>query len=523
MKTHHLSYGKKTVGRPPVTQLSELDLIEIQSHYLPTNRTKKEGSILLAWVRFCESREDLQHLVKDHMPATTIPEAVREACRKAKALVGPTRGGAVRLRHEGAYVPGTMRKHHAVKRRLWAGERASVDDATRNVACWIPWPWGGCPCSDKFGVRLGRWQTLVVHDDASSFIPYVSSVFRWQQSYRATDAAAAIYRAERDVVQFDQWSIEGGVWQAKRTLEVLGGRFISAKGRPNQKLVESYFGRLWTIMAGQPGDVGRHRGEIRANSDLYVKARGGQVDPRLHFMSLTQAQEALYGSIQYLNEKRIVSRTYGTWVPKDRWENDLLESPRAVRANADDFLILPVAKTHTVRNGSIRTTEEGPMGVPMIWTFAGDWLWQHEGRKVTCYFDPLAEWPVVATITLAEGRKPLGTVECISPEMASKDRAAEMVKSIRQTMMTEVRNFHRIHTERILRHSGGIATTATTHQPVSTVDTPAARDAGTRTERQSGESISTPRSAPAQAPRITRDDLASSLSRRAARFQETEA
>lgn len=513
MTTHILSFGKKAAGRPPVVTLTEEDLRTIKSYYLPTNRTKKEGSILLAWVRFCESRPEFHHLVKDHMPATTIPTAVVEACRQAKALIGPARGGPARLRHEAAYVPGTMRRHHVEKRRLMAGDRASVDDATRNVACWIPWPWGGCPCSDKFGVRLGRWQTLLVHDDATSFIPFVSSVFRWQQSYRATDAAAAIYRAERDVCQFDQWSIEGGVWQSKRTLAVLGGRFISAKGRPNQKLVESYIGRLWTIMAGQPGDVGRHQAEIRRNSDLYVKARQGRVDPREHFMSLTEAQNALYESIQYLNEKRMLSRTYGSWVPQDRWNADLYESPRATRSDAEDFLILPVAETRKVRGGTIKITEEGPLGCPMVWSFQDPWLWQYEGREVTAYFDPLAEWPVEATLTLAESRKPIGSAVCVNPLDASKDRATEMATAIRQTMMTEVRILSKMHTERIVRHPSGIITSAAGGN-VSHVDTPAPDRMPLEILRE------TPSREPLAAlPRVTRDDLADSLARKAARLR----
>ncbi len=111
----------KRLGRPPVADLSPTDLREIQSFYLPTNRNKKEGSILLAWVRFCESKPHLRHLVEDHMPATTIPTAVVDACRKAKALVGPARGGRPRLRHESACVPGTMRWNEAAGRRLYAG------------------------------------------------------------------------------------------------------------------------------------------------------------------------------------------------------------------------------------------------------------------------------------------------------------------------------------------------------------------------------------------------------------------
>ena len=520
MKTHCISFGKKRNGRPPVVDLSASDLQEIQSYYLPTNRNKREGSILLAWVRFCESRPDLNHLVENHMPATTIPTAVVEACRAAKALIGPHRGGAPRLRHESAYVPGTMRRHHAVQRRLWAGERASVDDATRNVACWIPWPWGGCPCSDKYGVRLGRWQTLIVHDDASSFIPFVSSVFRWHGSYRATDAAAAIYRTERDVVQFDHWAIEGGVWQAKRTLDILGGRFISAKGRPNQKLVESYIGRLWTIMAGQPGDVGRHQAEIKKNSELYVKARGGHFDPRQHFMSLTEAQNALYSSIDYLNEKRIVSRTYGTWVPQDRWNADLEESPRAGRSSAEDFLILPVAETRKVRRGMIRVREDGPLGIPMEWTFTAEWLWNFEGRDATVYFDPMAAWPVQGTVTLAGTRKPLGTVECISPVDMSKDRATEMVKAIRQSMMTEVRILDKKHTERIVRHPSGVMSNST-HAAQVSADTIIECPRGHTTETSRHETLPViVRGGAAAAPRATRDDLATSLSRRAARLRE---
>lgn len=521
MSKHILTFGKKSHGRPPVVDLSAADLKTIQSYYLPTNATKTEGSILLAWVRFCESREDLLHLVKDHMPATTIPTAVVEACHQAKAAIGPHRGGAARLRHESAYVPGTMRRHHAAPRRLMAGDRASIDDATRNVACWIHWPWGGCPCSEKYGVRLGRWQTLIVHDDASSFIPLVSSVFRWHQSYRATDAAAAIYHAERDVLQFDHWSIEGGVWQTKRVLDILAGRFISAKGRPNQKLVENYIGRLWNIMAGQLGDVGRHRGEIVTNSQTYIACREGRKDPREHFMSLPQAQRALYDSIDYLSEKRIESRQYGKWVPKERWESDLAEAPRGPRKDSDSFLIRPVAETRTVSNDSVSVTEDGPMGVRMKWMFTADWMAAYRGRKITIYFDPMQEWPVQAVCTLPGSRTPIGVAECINPLGESKDAAIELVKSVRQTVLTEMRILSKMHEERImrtLRHQGGVSISQQSAAPegeIQTVDRH--QDRGEIIIQGVNPRIS--RESPANHPRITRDDLADSLARRAARLR----
>jgi hypothetical protein len=527
---HYLSFGKKPTGRPPVIELSATDLDEISAHYVAgTNHSKSEGSMLLAWVRFCEERpEKFGHLVCDHMPATTIPTAVVEACRKRRAIIGAYRGGASRQRHEGAYVPGTMRRHHAMERRLWAGERASVDDATRNVACTIPWPWGGCPCSDKFGVRLGRWQTLIVHDDASSFVPFISSVFRWEQSYRATDAASVILRAETSVCQWDHWSIEGGVWQAKRTLAILAGRFISAKGRPNQKLVENYIGRLWGIMAEQSGDVGRHRGEMKSASDLYIRCRQGREDPRKHFMSLTPAQEQLYTAVEYLNEKRIRSRTYGEWVPKSRWESDMEEAPHPLRNVAEDFLIMPAAETRKVRSGMFKLTMDGPQGIPMVWTFAADWLYQYEGRHVTAYFDPMAAWPVTATITLQGDRKPLGTVECINTIGESKDRAAEIVKSIRQTMMSETRVIATRFTERQIRHNQGVIVTtsgAPASAPIENAG-PSAEEIETRwnaakpavewgSDLRLGTAPRDPREAAAPAPRATREDVSNSLARRA--------
>jgi hypothetical protein len=526
MKPIFANFGtKSSVGRSPIVKLSHDDLQAIRALYLRTNHNRKEGSMLLAWVRFCESRPDLSHLVADHMPTTTIPTQVVEACRAAKPLVGPHRGDRKRLMHEAAHVPGTMRRHQD-GRRLYAGERASADDATRNVACYIPWPWGGCPCSDKFGVRLGRWQTLIVHDDASGYVPVVSSVFRWKESYRAADVASLIYKTETDVLQFQNWAIEGGVWQAKQSLAVLGNRWISAKGRPNQKLVENYIGRLWRIMDGLVGDVGRHRGEMLKNSELYLKCRSGKEDPRKHFMSLDEGQRTLYQAVDYLAEKRMNSAAYGTWIPKERWAADLEQFPRTTRTDAADFLILPEIATRTVRKGAVSAPAPGPMGVPMHWTFMADWLWNYEGRRVTVYFDPLEAWPVIGTITLEGDRKPIGTVECVSPEVSSKDRATEMVKAIRATMMTELRILGTMHTTRTVRHSGGIIRSVSdpSEHPKQASPAPAVKvqdriGLSDPWLREPLDIPSTPRETLAPAPRVTRGDLANSLSRRLSRIR----
>jgi hypothetical protein len=115
-----------------------------------------------AWVLFCEEAGQFLHTVKHHRLAGSLPTSAKEWMRRAKGLVTPHRGGSKELRLKGPYQQGGMRSHWSENRRLRAGESFSPDDLTRNVAVWIPWPNGGCPCSEKIGVRLGRWQTLVV-------------------------------------------------------------------------------------------------------------------------------------------------------------------------------------------------------------------------------------------------------------------------------------------------------------------------------------------------------------------------
>ena len=136
---------------------------------------------------------------------------------------------------------------------------------------------------------------------------------------------------------------------------------------------------------------------------------------------------------------------------------------------------------------------------------------------MTCYFDPLSEWPVKGTLTLAGSRKSIGEVTCISPFGESRDQAAEMVKAIRQSMMTETRILSSMHTTRQIRTPGGILATSTS---------PERQDAPRIVERTERPPISfdrdvlatdprASREIPAAAPRVTRDDLSRSLSRRA--------
>jgi hypothetical protein len=433
-------------GRPREIVLTPAQSSRLGEIYLATNRTRKEGSQEAAWVLFCEECGEFLHTVKNHRLQGSLPTAAKETMWKAKGLVIAKRGGGKELRLKGPYQQGGMRTHWSENRRLRAGESYSVDDLTRNVAVWIPWPHGGCPCSEKFGVRLGRWQTLVVCDDATFAIPAVSSVFRYAASYQGTDAASLIYQTECNVgmagfgEEESRWVVEGGVWQSKAALAALNERFHSAKGRPMQKLIERWFGAVQTLDAVWNRDLGRQRGELLENNQLWIDCRAGRKDPREHFASFADGQASLLHAIGYMNEREVRSDLYGRWVPQERWESDVQANPLATRSAEDAWVMMPERRELTVsRLGMIQCTVIMEDGVSRRLAWNAPWLYEWMGRKVELYFDPLGQWPLEGVCVAPGTRRIIGTAVCQNPYGESRDADRERVAAIRRTMLSDLR------------------------------------------------------------------------------------
>jgi len=478
-------------GRPRAVVLTDDQEKKLAALYLSTNKDRSSGSMEAAWVLFCESPDGAEHAwtIRAHRVVGALPTAAVEVMRRARPLVGIARGGAKRGRSEGPYVAGAMRRSKTEERRLRAGERYSVDDLTRNVACWIEWPWGGCKLSDRFGVKLGRWQTLAVHDDATGCVIAVKSVFRAEQSYRGSDAASVIYQTERDIGLYGglsnndfcgKWIVEGGVWQSEQMLAALGGRFISAKGRPNQKLIERWFGSLQTVDSVNLGDLGRQRGEILETNAAYLACRRGERDPRGLFLPLEIGQASLVKAIEYLNEREIRSREYGNWVPQERWDADVAAWPLVRREDdSDAWVHAPERRRLTVTRAAMLSTRGlGPLGVPMTLHFTAPWLWEHAGRKLDLYFDPLGSWPIEATVVDPVRRKPLGLARCQDAYGLGVDRDAAMAAAIRRCMISETRMI--MGTRRAVTERRGVdAATVTSERGDGITDFPRSRPAQT--------------------------------------------
>lgn len=362
---------------------------------------------------------ELAAVLKRRSSKHSMPVAIKEVAARVRPLVAMHRDRRALGRCQ-AGPSGFLRQHWLEERRLRAGERVSFDDATMNIGIVVPWPCGGDRCSDRFGVRVGRFQLLLATCDGTGM--RLAHVFQVREagSYCGADAVSLFNRVNRDVCRIGMAAFEGHVWQGPRMTaarEAMGTLLLDAKGRPNLKLVENTLNPLWTRLAIElpHAQVGRFRGEEKATTDLYLRCRQGLEDPRPHFPMIEELMGAVDRSLAWLNEDRIESEVYGKWVPRERWESDMAEHPRPA-VTLDEVPVwasAPELERRTVLRGRVRVTATGPMGVRVPFYFTGPELWALNGKVVRVAFDPLQ---VEEGATILDARRPvvLGRAECVS-------------------------------------------------------------------------------------------------------------
>ncbi len=398
------------MGRPPEVVPTEAEARALLSAYLKTNLRRDKGSMttaarLVAHSEACspELREAI--LREKGAPRASkhqLPRTVKRAMQASPALVAYSRNprqADVMFGH----ARGVLRRHWRDDRRLFAGERMSSDDGSINFVVCVPWPWGGCKTSDKFGVKVGRFQFLPTNDDASDFVPGFTYAIRASGSYRAEDVCGALGRLWRDTTVPDLAVLERGTWESTRVTALCraAGVEIGRSYAPRQKLIEGVFNRLWTILSAMPGQVGRYRGEMERENKLLAAAQAGALDPREAFVSLEVAVAALEQAVQFHNRTPIESKHYGKWVPEQRWREDMAAHPRRSLDASLAYLWAPEVRTWTVRRACVGGMVEQPLGVTLPSHWWAPELLDCEGRKVTAHFDPW-EASAPATLTLAE-------------------------------------------------------------------------------------------------------------------------
>ena len=416
--------------------------------YIRSNRNRREGSIAGAALHTAArpdsplSPEVRAAIVEAHTGNNPMPVQVRRACRASLAAVALYRDEDA-LRLGGIHAVGCMRmvrEPDGDLRRLRPGERWCADDGSINFGICVPWPWGGDKCSDRYGVRVGRFQLLPCLDDGSNFCVGWQYVIRLRDSYRDQDIVWGLEGTMRAAYKPERIVLEGGAWQAGRTLEFLrqaGVPWEDAKGRPHSKLIECWFNDLWDVLSLESdGQIGRFRGEMTREKDLWGKARAGTLDPRRVWPGLTDGLNAIQRAIAYKNNKYVHTKDYGKWIPAERHAEGLAACPRPALEPGLDYLAARERRRLMVRNyGQIKARAMSPLGETFTYSFADDRLAEWQGAKVWTHFDPFAP-AVRATVTLADRFRdtPAGTllardVHCVSdaPQVAATEEGFRLV------------------------------------------------------------------------------------------------
>lgn len=401
-------------GRPPAVTLSEDEKSLLRRVYLQSNRAERSGSMTMA-ARIAARDPDnclrpetraailAERCSKHHLPAE-VRRAMREVAPTVVARYRDNREG----QNNGIYVPGWLRRDEETGRLLLPGERQVWDDASVNVAVAVPWAGRGDKAGDRWGWRAARYQLLAGIDCATDFFCGFGYVMRTSDGYRACDVANVMHRVWRQQGFMPKKVVlEGGSWQAKPTLDFLrtaGVGVVSAKGRPNQKLVENYFNRLWTalsIFLPGYGQIGRYRGEMRRENLNWMKVLSGSVDPRRHFPTLKTFLTALNQAVEYLRWERVESKIYGTWSPQDLYQGAEANGLKLVDG-LERYALPVVARRQLRRGGMVFVTAETQMeGLRHEYAFATRDGWRFDGAPVTVRFDPATAAARGAVIELA--------------------------------------------------------------------------------------------------------------------------
>jgi len=391
-------YGR--CGRPASCEVSPADAEILRAYVLRANIGRRRvsaagGCRLAAMDPDSGLSEGLRaEILKPRADPSALPRPVLAAVAEvaAPAVVGRYRDARDGVSN-GLYLPGYLRcPEDAIHRKYRPMERVSWDDGSTNFLFWVPWERGGDKCSDRFGVRLVRGQMLACIDSGSWMCPHYRFVIRERDSYTGGDVCAALLDAWRAHGVPPATVMEAHCWQSERVAAFMrraGTELVDASGRPHHKLVERWFGRLWTAHSSvfPDGHIGRFRGETWRESKDAQACKDGRLDPRKAFPAMVPFLAGLDKAVDICARTPVTSRTYGSWTPCERFA---AEEPASHRLpDGLERMALPVIARRTVRRGGMVTVPAAnAAGVDWEFAFAlkDGHLW--EGAAVSVAFDP---------------------------------------------------------------------------------------------------------------------------------------
>lgn len=410
----------KNSGRKPRHQFTQQQAADVKALVLQTNRNRTSGSTPEA-VRAAIKRGLLDPatiaLVQSRLEAgaPVLPPHMRGQVRVSEADVlayRSPRNAWLQLVQSPGSIHLTRDEATGEEREIEPGEKWTIDDATINFVCCVPFNLPGNKCAENFGVMVGRFQFIVPADHRSYFIPGYNYTARPRSSYRAEDITATLQTVFAEHGYPKAMVLEHGVSAANLISDTLGllGIRIERASSPHQKVIEGIFNKLWTKLSLMPGQVGRFRGEEEEVQALLTSCQRGATDPRKHFPMLAVVLHALKEAITEHNAQLVQSRQYGRWIPQDFFAR---RAPRHLRRLEQEqmWMFAPVIAERNVSGFKARVSVPIMEGYSEVFDFSADFLRAYHGAVVKLYFNPFAP-ECIATVVLAQNwnGKKAGTV-----------------------------------------------------------------------------------------------------------------
>lgn len=411
-----LADGRKRSGRRrSVMRLTNDELAAARAAVLTTNRNADAGSVpegLRLAARRGELRPELVDELTERMrDGRGVPDALRRDLVIATSTVRQHRN-PVEAGLDFISSPGSLMwikdRRTGQERFARVGDVLEADDATVNFHVVVPWEMGGCPCSERWGVKVARFQWLVAIDRASRFVPAWSYTMRPTSAYRAEDITRLFSVTFRQHGVWERLCLERGSWESHQVdamIEALGIERMTAWSPHQKPFIEGLFDLMWTKLSDLPGQVGRYRGEEAKVESIVQSCRRGATDPREHFPQLPAVLAALHRVTAERNAQPVHSENYGTWVPEERWLAQQAEARAFGRLRAltpeTAWMFSPNVREWTVQGGLVGGTIQVMDGYSVRVDFAAEWLTEFDGAKVKAFFDLQAS-SAEATLVLSE-------------------------------------------------------------------------------------------------------------------------
>ena len=408
--------GFDQCGRRPKYDLTAAEQAALKAHFALTNRNASGGSAPEALRRAAAAGHLRPELVDEFArrqrdSAEFIPESMRHAMTASPATIQAFRNPTeANLTYH--TTPGSMMwltdSITGLERPIRAGDVLEADDATPNVPVCVPWPMGGCKVSERWGVKLARFQWLVGIDVGSRKIVGYSYTARPKSSYRAEDIVSFFGHIFAAHGLWEFLRLERGAWEAELVNRMIAGLNLkrwTARSPRQKPFIEKAFNVLWTKLSHLPGDVGRFMGEVEATSDLETRCRSGSTDPKKHFPMLSDVLAAFDQAIAEVNQTPIDSDLYGRWIPDERFAAQIAQAKEQGRFQPlppqSSFLFAPVIREWTVKKGIVEGLIPVADGESVQFSFSSDFLPHFDKAKVRVHFDPWGKDPT-ATIVLLQ-------------------------------------------------------------------------------------------------------------------------